>query len=460
MIKDSEHKQQVNRSNKQVRIFRRLRSADVDLATDIRTSILVQTPRGGTVVLWLTLLLFIAGLIWAYIAEIEEVTRGTGKVVPSRQLQVIQNLEGGILSEILINAGDVVDKGQLLLRIDDKRFSAPYKKSQFNSIALKAQIARLQAETYNTPFSLPEEVFQNNPEVGRREQALFESRQRELVENLGVLNEQIIQREQEIAELRGKIKDIRRTHLLLAEEIKLTKPLVAAGAVAEVEYLRLKRQDSEMRGQISAAQLALPRAESKLNEARRKVNEEKLKFSNSAKIELNRAYTEIESLSASSVALSDRLQRTSVRSPVRGIVNQIFINTVGGVIQPGMDLVEIVPLDDTLLVEARIKPADIAFISPNLTATVKFTAYDFTIYGGLKAKLEHISADSIIDENGKSYYLVKVRTDKNYLGTEKAPLPIIPGMVSTVDILTGKKSILTYLLKPILRAKNLALRER
>jgi len=460
MMKQKEQKVKPEKAKKKVRVFRRIPSADLDLATDIRTTILVQTPRGGSIIVWVTLVLFICGLVWAYFAEIEEVTRGNGKVVPSRQLQVIQNLEGGILSEILVNVGDVVEKGQLLLRIDDKRFSAPYRESRYNYLALKATIARLQAETFNTPFVIPDEVQQENPEVGRREETLFESRQREHKEILGVLNEQIIQRQLEISDLKSKLSELRRTYRLLKKEIELTKPLVEAGVVAEVEFLRLQRQNSEMLGEISSAELALPRAESKLKEAKGKVSEEKLRFSNGAKQELNRAYTELESLSASSVALSDRLQRTSVTSPVRGIINQIFINTVGGVIQPGMDIIEIVPLDDTLLVEARIKPSDIAFIGPKLKATVKFTAYDFTIYGGLAAKVEHISADSIVDNNGNSFYLVNVRTEKNYLGTDDDPLPIIPGMVATVDILTGKKSVLTYLMKPILRAKNLAMRER
>lgn len=446
--------------SKKVEIFRRLPAIDTDLATDIRVSLLVQSPRGGTLILWLILVLFFCALAWAYIAEVEEVTRANGRVVPSRQLQVVQNLEGGILSEILVNIGDVVDKNQLLLRIDEKRFSGPYQESRFNYLALKAQVARLQSETDNTALIIPEEVIKEAPEVGVREKELFESRKKELNETLGVLEEQRIQREQEVTELKAKIAELSRTQKLLKSEIDMTKPLVKSGAVSEVEFLRLQRQDSEMIGQITAAQLALPRATSRLQEAQRKIVEEKLKFSNNSKKELNDAYAKLEGFSATAIALADRLERTSVRSPVRGIINQIFINTVGGVIQPGMNLIEIVPLEDTLLIEAKVKPADIAFLSPNLKAIVKFTAYDFTIYGGLEAKVEHISADSIVDKQGNSFYLVNVRTTKNYLGTEKAPLPIIPGMITSVDILTGKKRILTYLIKPILRAQSQALRER
>jgi adhesin transport system membrane fusion protein len=447
-------------TKKNTEIFRRMPSADVDLTTDIRVSLLVQSPRGGSIILWITLVLLCIALIWAYFSEVEEVTRANGKVVPSRQLQIVQNLEGGILSEILVGVGNVVEVGQLLLRIDEKRFSGPYQETRFNYLALKAKVARLQSETYETPFVVPEEVLKENPEVAIREEGLFKSRKRELEETLGVLEEQRLQRAHEISELEAKIGELSRSTKFLKSEIDLTRPLVKGGAVSEVEFLRLQRQDSELQGQLSAAQLALPRVKSKLHEAQRGIIEAKLKFSNTAKAELNDAFSKLEGLSATSIALADRLQRTSVRSPVHGIINQIFINTVGGVIQPGMNLIEIVPLEDTLLVQAKIKPSDIAFLSPNLKAVVKFTAYDFTLYGGLEAKVEHISADSIVDEQGNSFYLVNVRTNKNYLGTEKAPLPIIPGMVATVDILTGKKRILTYLMKPILRAQSIALRER
>lgn len=261
-------------------------------------------------------------------------------------------------------------------------------------------------------------------------------------------------------ELKAKLKELTRTYELLTKELELTRGLIAEGAVSEVEVLRLERQASQLRGEIATTKLSIPQAESKVKEAVRKLQEEKLDFRNRAKEELNEAYARLEGVSASAIALMDRLTRTSVRSPVRGTVNQILVNTVGGVIQPGMDIIEIVPLEDTLLIEAKIKPQDIAFLHPGQRATVKFTAYDFTIYGGLEAELEHISADSITDEKGDTYYLVRVRTKQNYIGKESDPLPIIPGMVASVDILTGKKTVLNYLLKPILRAQKLALRER
>jgi len=435
-------------------------AADLDLATDIRSTILIQTPKGGRFILWGVLLFIVLSVIWAYQADIEQVTRAMGKVIPSRQIQVIQNLEGGILSEVLVQVGEIVEKDQLLLRIDETRFSAPYRESRMQYLAIKAKIARLQAETNDTAFAAPQEVIDEKPEVANREQELYDSRKLELAATLEILQEQENQQAQQLSELKAKLKELTRTYKLLNKELHLTTELISEGAVSEVEVLRLERQASQMSGEIETTKLSIPQAESRIQEAMRKLQEEKLAFKNQAKQELNEAYAKIEGVSASSIALMDRLTRTLVRSPVRGTVNQILINTVGGIIQPGMDLIEIVPLEDTLLIEAKIKPSDIAFLHPGQKAVVKFTAYDFTIYGGLEADLEHISADSITDEKGDTYYLVRVRTKKNYIGLEEDPLPIIPGMVASVDILTGEKTILNYLLKPILRAQKLALRER
>lgn len=435
-------------------------AADVDLTTDIRVSILAQSPRGGSFILWTVVILFIGALVWAYFSKIEEMTRGAGKVIPARQIQVIQNLEGGILSELLVNIGDIVEEGQLLLRIDETRFSAPYRESRINYLVLLAKISRLQAETNNTELVISEEVKKEEPQISIREQTLFETRKEEFAAKIRILKEKETQRHHELTELSAHIKELSKTYRLLQREIGLTQPLVAQGAVSEVEVLRLQREASQMTAEIKLSKLAIPRVESMLQESVSAQEAEILAFSNKAKVELNEAYAKLEGLSASSVALADRLERTAVRSPVRGTINQIMVNTVGGVIQPGMSLIEIVPLEDTLLIEAKIKPADIAFLSPEQPAKVSFTAYDFTIYGGLDAKIEYISADSIQDEQGKSFYLVRVRTNKNYLGLAEDPLPIIPGMVTTVDIMTGKKTILSYLLKPILRAQKLALRER
>lgn len=423
-------------------------------------SILAQSPRGGRAILYVVAVFVALFFYWASVSEIEEVTRGDGKVIPSGQIQVVQNLEGGILSEILVDVGDMVKKGQLLLRIDEKRFSSSFQQNRVKYLSFLAKAARLRAEASGESFEVPAEVVKEMPEIARRERELYQTRMREFESSQAIRREQISQRRQEIRELNTRLNELTRTRALIQKELDLTRPLVGQGAASEVEVLRLERQASEMAGDIAATRDSIPRAASKLQEAQLALEEEKLNFHNEAKAELNDTLAQLEEFSANAIALEDRLRRTAVRSPVNGTINRILVNTVGGVIQPGMDLIEIVPMDDTLLVEARVKPSDIAFLRPEQKAKVKFTAYDFTIYGGLDAELEHISADSITDEQGNSFYLVNVRTQKNHLGSENDPLPIIPGMVATVDILTGKKTILSYLLKPVLRAKYMALRER
>lgn len=441
-------------------IFRRIPLPELDLATDIRNSILAQSPKGGRYILWLVLLLLVFAIIWAANSEIEEVTRGEGRVIPSRQIQVVQNLEGGILSEILVNVGQVVEKDQLLLKIDDTRFSAPFQESRYKYLALKAKVARLKAETEGTEFSMAKEEAEENPEITERERDLFASRRKSFETEIAILTEQAQQRQQELTELEARKHQLSRSSSMLNKELEMTKPLVSQGAVSQVELLRLEREANNLQGQLESTKLLIPTVQSKLAESKQAIENRKLTYHNEAKQELNNTLAELEGIAVTSVALEDRLKRTHVKSPVRGTINQLLVNTVGGVIQPGMDLIEIVPLEDTLLVETKIKPADIAFLRPGQDAMVKFSAYDFTIYGGLAGKVEHISADSITDEQGQSFYLVRVRTTKNHLGVEQNPMPIIPGMVCEVDILTGKKTILSYLLKPAIRAQKLALRER
>lgn len=435
-------------------LFRRMPADDVDYITDIRTSIMVQTPRGGRAILWSSILLFALFIVWASVSEVEQVTRGQGKVIPASQIQVIQNLEGGILSELHVKVGDTVKKDQLLLKIDETRFVSSLEQNRAKSGANRAKAARLLAEASgNSAFTSG---------ISPSERALFESRKAELRQSLEVKQSQIDQRQNELKEMNTRLRELSKTYELYQKEIRLTKPLVSKGAVSEMEVLQLERKASEMQGDIETIKQSIPRIQSKIEESQAAMKELRLNFANKAKAEYHEVAAQLGEDTASSMALKDRLNRTLVKSPVNGTVNRILVNTVGGVIQPGMNLVEIVPTEGTLLIETKIKPSDIAFLTPKQKAMVKFSAYDYTIYGGLEAKLEQIGADSITDEKKEreSYYLVTLRTDKNYIGTKENPLPIIPGMVVTVDILTGKKTILSYLLKPVLKAKYTALRER
>jgi membrane fusion protein, adhesin transport system len=441
-------------------LFRRMPQEVPDFVTDIRNAILAQSPRGGRLILYASLLLFFIFLIWAGFSEVEETTRGEGKVIPSGHIQVVQNLEGGIISEILVNVGDVVKKDQLLLRIDDTRFSSSFQENRAKYLADKAKAARLQAEATGTPFRVPEDVLKEKPEIAALEQQLYQSRMSELQSSAGIKRQQANQRSIELQELKSKLEELTRTYALLQQELKMTKPLVAKGAVSDVEVLRLERDASQKEGEIASIRHEIPRAQSKYQEAMMAIQEMNLNYSNKSKTEFNEVLAQVDESSSTSLALKDRLDRTSVRSPVNGTVNRLLVNTVGGVVQPGMDMIEIVPQEGSLLIEAKIKPSDIAFLRPGLKANIKFSAYDYTIYGSLKAILEHISADSITDDKGNSFYIVRLRTNKSFLGTPKHPLPIMPGMITTVDILTGKKTILSYILKPVLKAKYSALRER
>jgi len=441
-------------------LFRRLPEEDPDFATDVRETILAQTPQGGRLIIWATLILLVIFIVWASFSELEEVTRGEGKVVPSSHVQIVQNLEGGIISEILINVGDKVKKDQLLLKMDPTRFSSSFEENHVKYLSDKAKAARLKAEATGSALVIPEDVLKERPDIAERERQLFQTRRMALGSSSEIKRQQINQRRQELKELEAKLVELNRTYSLLQKEIGMIKPLVNKGAASDVEVLQLERQASQLEGEIDRVRHAIPAAQAKLQESEVALRELSLSYRSKSSTESSEVLKELDESASSSLALKDRLDRTAVRSPVDGIVNRVMVKTVGGVVQPGMDLVEIVPMHGNLLIEAKIKPSDIAFLRPGQKATIKFTAYDYTVYGALDAELESVGADSITDDKGNSYFLVRLRTDKNYLGTAQHPLPIMPGMVTTVDILTGKKTVLSYILKPVLKARYMALRER
>ncbi|OLS60603.1 HlyD family type I secretion periplasmic adaptor subunit [Pseudomonas putida] len=427
---------------------------------EVNKALVEDAPRIVRLTIWGIICFFLFLVLWANFAVLDEVTRGDGKAIPSSKLQKIQNLEGGIVSEIFAREGEVVEAGAPLLRLDATRFVSNVGETEADRVGLALRVERLSAEVEDRPLNIDAELRKAAPSQAANEESLYNSRRQQLQDEIGGLQEQLVQRQQELREFGSKQAQYRNSLNLLRQEIGMSEPLVAQGAVSPVEVLRLKRAEVENRGQLDATTLAIPRAESAVKEVERKIDETRGKFRSDALTQLNEARTDLNKTEATGKALEDRVSRTLVTSPVRGIVKQVLVNTIGGVIQPGSDLVEIVPLDDTLLVEARIRPQDIAFLHPGQEAMVKFTAYDFTIYGGLKAKLEQIGADTITDEEGNTFYLIKLRTERSHLGTDEKPLLIIPGMVASVDIITGKKSVLSYLLKPIIRARAEALRER
>lgn len=396
-------------------------------------------------------------LLWASIAKVDEVTRGDAKVIPSKQLQLVQSFDGGVVSEILVREGQVVERDQLLLKIDETRATSGVRESAAQGFALRARQARLRALAEGSAFNPPAATSAEEKRIVDEERMLYSTRMSELNTMLAINQQQLQQRQQELSEMRSRKSSAERSLDINQQELAKTKPLLASGAVSEVDILRLDREVSRSRGESEQAGAQIARVQAAIGEAQRKIQETELTFRNEARRDMADVMGKLNALTEGAVALADRVDKSQIKSPVRGRVQRLLANTVGGVVQPGKDIVEIIPLDDQLVLEAKVQPRDIAFIHPKQGATVKFTAYDFSIYGGLEAEVENISPDTVIDERGNAFYLVRVRTTRANF-SEK--LPIIPGMTAEVDILTGNKTVMSYLLKPVLKTKAYALSER
>ena len=420
-------------------------------------AILEQKPLKARKLLYGILAIMLLVITWAFFAKVDEVTRGEGRVIPSRQVQVIQSLDGGIVSEILVREGDLVTKGMPLIKIDETRAVSTLRENKGQYLALLAKQARLVALANGTTFNPPPEVKAEEPQVYEQEYALYNASQDELNSVVNIARDQMSQREKELIEVQYKREIAEKTYESAAKELAANKPLLASGAVSEIDILKLEREATRARGDIDQSGAQISRIQVSISEARRKITEAEQNFRSKVRTELNETSAKLDSLSETSVALTDRVKQATLKSPVNGRVSRLFYNTVGGVIQPGKEVLEVVPSDDALVLETKVEIKDIAFLRPNQHAIVKLTAYDYTIYGTLEAKVESIAANSTVDEKGNAYYIVRVRTDQTSLGKD---LPIIPGMMAQVDILTGKKTILSYLLKPVLKAKSYALTER
>ena len=418
---------------------------------------LQQEPLRARRLLRIIVVVVILLLTWAGFAPLDEVTRGEGKVIPSSQVQIIQAVDPGQVEEILVREGQEVMPRQLLLRIDKSRFESELGAADAERLSLLARVMRLQALTDGREFVMPEEVLELRPDLAAQELALYQYSLTEADAQISIFRQQLTQREQELREVEALQTQATNGLRLAREELKKNEPLLRSGAVSEVEIIRLKQNVEKFDGDRNQAIERVGRARAAIDEAHSKIQEVELNKRNLWRKELSEASARLASVTAGTGVSQDKVKHAEVRSPVRGTVNRLLVNTVGGVVRPGQELVEIVPLDDELLLEAKIKPRDIGFLHPGLPARVKITAYDFAIYGGLDGTLEHISADTVTDEKGNAFYVIKVRTDKPTLGDNK---PITPGMVAQVDVLTGKKTVLSYLLKPVLRAKANAMTER
>ncbi len=458
---------------------KKLSSQELEMVDDVYGAMLSDSPKAHRLIIWTLAAMMLCFLIWSYFSEIDQVTTGAGKVIPSSQVQVIQSLDGGVLKEMYVREGMVVKKGQALARIDDTRFRSDFAQQQQEVVGLRANIIRLQAELdslrlsdtgidwrkqVRIRFQRPDftaDLNQDEPQLVQRQQEEYDGRLKNLNNQLEILARQIQQRDQELQEIASKIKTLTTSYQLVTRELELTRPLAEKGIVPEVELLKLERNVNDLQGELQAVRLQRPKVKAALDEAIFKRREAVFSFASDNRAQLNEMQTKLARMNEAQVGAKDKVSKAVIESPVNGTVKTLHINTLGGVVQPGVDIIDIVPSEDQLLVEAKISPKDIAFLHPGLPAVVKVTAYDFTRYGGLDGRVEHISADTTQDEDGNSFYLVRVRTDESSLiKKDGTNMPIIPGMLTSVDVITGERSILDYILNPILRAKDTALRER
>lgn len=423
------------------------------------------TPADGIAWRDHILLYSIAGLLalfifWAAFATLEEVARGDGRIIPSSEIQVIQSLEGGIIESFPVKTGDRVEKGQVILMLRNEQFRSDLSASQQKYYGLLATVTRLQAEAEEKPLEFPDAVTAAVPDSIKAERDAYEANRKQRQGQLAVLEQQRSQREQEVTELRRRISDISGVLKLSQEERAMVAPMVERGAANKMELLQLDRQIAQQRTELNGLNLALPRAQTAVREADERINELKSGFRAAAQRELAEKTIEMNTVRETMTAHRDRTDRSEIRAPMDGIVKDIKISTVGGVARAGEPIMEIVPVDDLLVVEARIKPSDIAFIHEGQKAVVRLSSYDFSIFGGMEGRVTEVGADSFTNDKGESFYRVRVETNAEKVRKGSKEYDIKSGMQATVDIITGEKTVMQYLLKPFIKASQTALRER
>lgn len=433
---------------------------DYQFMRSVSAAVLEDTPHRLRSVLIFWLVTIFVFFLWAALAPIDEIVRGDGNVIPGGENQMIQHLEGGMVSAIMVKEGQKVKADDVLLRVDNLKSSSTYESSQYKSAELRAKIVRLRAESTGGAFAPTASDMRDIPMQIMQERSLFLSNQERLRSQIASLQDLNTQKQSELAEAQGHISEQKHSLDLIREEVAISEPMVAQGIKPRVEFLKLQRELSDVSERYNAARASIPRLRAAINETNSRMREARSEYVTKARLELNEAITENQRVGAESSALADQVTRTAIKSPINGIVQKLYVNTVGGVIKPGDNLIEIVPTGGGLLVEAKIKPSDIAFIYPGQKAVVKVTAYDFSLYGSLDGVVSTISPDTETDEKENVYYIVRVQTNKKYLGTKEKPLKIIPGMMVNVDVITGEKTVLEYILKPLLKAQQYTFSER
>lgn len=417
-------------------------------------------PLGAHITMLSVCTFFIIFFLWAGFAKLEETTRGEGKIIPSKEVQKLSSLEGGIIDEIKIKEGDEVKAGQVLVRMRDVAASSDLGSNEARYLGLLAAVTRLQAEVDGKIPEFPKEVMEKYPKAVTDEMAAYRANMDKINSQTVILQQQKSQRAQELSELQIKSSDVSGQIGIIRDRKNMVEPLVARGSAPKMELLEIEQSIKEKQTELNSVSSAMPRARAAIAEAEARINDVVSQARAAAQTELSAKMIEMTAIQKGLGALEDKKMRTEIKSPVNGYVKDLKVYTIGGTVQPGQDFIEIVPKDDQLLVEARIKPKDIAFLYPDQPAMVKISAYDFSIYGGLKGKVVGISPDAVTDEKGESYYHVRVLTTENHLKRKDAVLPIIPGMVATVDILTGEKTVMEYLMKPFVKTITSSMNER
>lgn len=433
---------------------------DLEYMSSLSQAALEKPTFKSQLIVWSILLVFIWAIVWANFTELDKIVRGEGKVVPSTKVQLVQNYEGDIIESILVSTGDQVQRDQILIQLDNTQFLSSFGERLVEQQALEAKAARLRAEATGKQFTVLKTYGSHyEQEAYARELELYHNRILQLRTSKNIVEQQIIQANTELTDAYTQEIQLKNSHSLLQKEIDMTMPLVRQGYASEVDLLKIQRELNDTFGKLKAVGHSIPKYQSVISEAGQKIKEAEQKFSNEAQESLNDVLAKISQMDSSKTAIKDKVTRTSIRSPVNGTISELLVATIGEVVQPGSDIIKIVPNDDSLVLETKILPSDIGFIYPGLKTKVKFTAYDFSIYGGLDGVVEKISADTITDDKGNSFYIVRIKTDKNHLGSPADPLYLMAGMMATVDIVVGKHSVLEYLVKPIIKAREMALRE-
>lgn len=433
--------------------------ADLDSMNSLSAALAARSPRELLWVVRVIVLTLVALLVWMAIGELDTLTRASGKVIPSSQVQKLQSLEGGVVAEILVAEGQRVEAGQALMKISDLPFVGSYEEGRVHYFSLKARIARLQSEAEGSDFVADPDVMASRPDLQNAEQSLLRSNRAELQETIGIVAEQRKQAESQLREAEARQRQLQRNLTLVRRELQLKRPLVSRQVLSEVDLIQLQVREAEAEGELESLGLSMPRLQSLIEESARKSEHAELEFRSRAREQLNEAQAELARISETQLSLADRVERTTLRSSVPGVIKRIHANTVGGVIRPGMDVIEIVPEEEQLLIEANVRPSDIAHLVPGQAARIRFSAYDFAVYGSMEARLDFISADTITDDKGQSFFVVRLKPGTRALRFGDQQLPVRVGMTAEVDIVTGKRTLLQYLLKPVNRALGNALHE-